>query len=215
MGKCESRNPALTGIESACLCKEEPKCHKSKWKGAAWKSWLTVAWTVSLFNTMVSCILTPTAWDPGHWLRGRFRGTRSPTLILDNLFQLTLSVSCCSDKMSVIFMRSMTLSAPDNRKELSQAAWDPMDASATRFVFMTDWILWPPDAKSQLIGKDPGAGKDWGQEEKGTTEDKTVGWHHWLDGHELEQGPGVGEGQGRLACYKIRHNLLTEQQVPT
>ena len=55
--------------------------------------------------------------------------------------------------------------------------------------------LWPPDAKNWLIGKDPDAGKDWGQEEKGTTEEETVGWHHWLDGHEFEQAPGVGDGQ--------------------
>ena len=54
-------------------------------------------------------------------------------------------------------------------------------------------ILWPPDAKSWLIGKDPDAGKDWGQEEKGTTEDEIVGWHHWLNGLELEQDPGDGE----------------------
>ena len=47
-------------------------------------------------------------------------------------------------------------------------------------------ILWPPDSKSWLIGKDPDAGKDWGQEEKGTTEDEIVGWHHWLNGHEFE-----------------------------
>ena len=52
-------------------------------------------------------------------------------------------------------------------------------------------ILWPPDAKSQLIRKDPDAGKDWGQEEKGMTEDETVGWHHWLDGHEFEQALGM------------------------
>ena len=48
-------------------------------------------------------------------------------------------------------------------------------------------ILWPPDVKSQLIRKDPDAGKDWGQEEKGTTEEEMVGWHHWLRGHEFEQ----------------------------
>ena len=48
-------------------------------------------------------------------------------------------------------------------------------------------IIWPPDAKNQLIGKDPDAGKDWGQEEKGTTEDDMVEWHHWLDGHELSE----------------------------
>ena len=52
-------------------------------------------------------------------------------------------------------------------------------------------VLWPPDAKHWLIGKDPGAGKDWRQEEKGMTENEMVGWHHWLDGHEFEQALGV------------------------
>ena len=61
-------------------------------------------------------------------------------------------------------------------------------------------ILWPPDVKNWLIGKDPDAGKDWGQEEKGTTEDEMLGWHHRLDGHEFEQTLGVGDGQGSLAC---------------
>ena len=61
-------------------------------------------------------------------------------------------------------------------------------------------ILWPPDAKSWLIWKDPDAGKDWGQEEKGTTEDEMTGWHHWLDGHGFGYTPGVGDGQGDLAC---------------
>ena len=61
--------------------------------------------------------------------------------------------------------------------------------------------LGPPDAKSLLIGKDPDAGKDWRQEEKGTTEDEMVGWHHWLNGHETEQTVGDGEGQGSLARY--------------
>ena len=58
----------------------------------------------------------------------------------------------------------------------------------------------PPHAKSWLIGKDPDAGKDWGQEEKGMTEDEMVGWHHWLNGQEFEQAWGDGEGQGSLAC---------------
>ena len=61
-------------------------------------------------------------------------------------------------------------------------------------------ILRPPDTKSWLIGKDPDAGKDWRQEEKGVTEDETFGWHHWLNGHESEQALGDGEGQGSLAC---------------
>ena len=60
-------------------------------------------------------------------------------------------------------------------------------------------IHWPPDAKNCLIGKDPDAGKDWRQENKGMTEDEMVGWHHWLNGHEYEQALGDGEGQGSLA----------------
>ena len=62
-------------------------------------------------------------------------------------------------------------------------------------------ILWPPDAKNWLIEKDPDAGKDWGQEEKGTTENEMAGWHHWLYGHEFKWVPGVGDGQGSLACF--------------
>ena len=61
-------------------------------------------------------------------------------------------------------------------------------------------ILWPSDAKSWLIGKDSDTGKDWRQGEKGMTEDKMVGWHHQLSGHEFEQALRVGEGQGSLAC---------------
>ena len=60
--------------------------------------------------------------------------------------------------------------------------------------------LWPPDAKSWLIGKDPDAGNDWGQEEKGTTEEEMAGWHHRLDGHEFGWTPGVSDGQGGLVC---------------
>ena len=61
-------------------------------------------------------------------------------------------------------------------------------------------ILWPPHAKSWLIRKDSDAGRDWGQEEKGTTGDEMAGRHHWLDGHEFEWTLGVGDGQGGLAC---------------
>ena len=62
-------------------------------------------------------------------------------------------------------------------------------------------VLWPSHAKSWLIGKDSDAGRDWGQEEKGMTEDEMAGWHHGLDGRESEWAPGVGDGQGGLACY--------------
>ena len=61
-------------------------------------------------------------------------------------------------------------------------------------------ILWPPHAKSRLTGKDPDAGRDWGQEEKGTTEDEMAGWHHRLDTHEFGSTLGIGDGQGGLAC---------------
>ena len=61
-------------------------------------------------------------------------------------------------------------------------------------------VLWPPHAKSSLIGKDSDAGSDWGLEEKGMTEDDMAGWHHWLDGRESQWTPGVGVGQGGLAC---------------
>ena len=61
-------------------------------------------------------------------------------------------------------------------------------------------IIWPPDVKNWLIGKDPDAGKDWRREKKGMTEDEMAGWHHWLDGHEFEWTPGVNDGQGRQAC---------------
>ena len=84
-------------------------------------------------------------------------------------------------------------------------------------------ILWLPDVKSWLIRKDPDAGKDWRQEEKGTTEDEMVGWHHRLNEHEFEQAPGVGDRQGSLACCspwgckeleRTEQLNLTEQSAP-
>jgi len=77
-------------------------------------------------------------------------------------------------------------------------------------------VLWPHHAKSWLIGKDSDAGRDWGQEEKGMTEDELAGWHLWLDGHESEWTPGVGDRQGGLACCdswgrkRVGHNWVTE-----
>ena len=72
-------------------------------------------------------------------------------------------------------------------------------------------ILWPPDSKNWVIGKDPDAGKDWRQEVKGTTEDEIVGWHHRLNGHEFEQALGVGDGQESLVCCSPwGHDWATE-----
>ena len=81
-----------------------------------------------------------------------------------------------------------------------------------------DPILWLPDAKSWLIRKDSDDGKDWRQEEMGTTEDEIVGWYHWPKGHEFEQAPGDGEGQARLAfcstwgCKESNTYWATEKQ---
>ena len=89
-----------------------------------------------------------------------------------------------------------------------------------KFIGRTDAeapILWPPDVQSQLIAKDPDAGKDWGQKEKGVTENEMVGWHHWLNGHEFKQIPGDSEGQESLACCSPwgckESDTMTEQQI--
>ena len=96
-----------------------------------------------------------------------------------------------------------TLESPLESKEIK-----PVNAKGNQpwiFIRRTDAeaetpVLWPPDVKSRFIRKDPDAGKDWRQEEKGTTENEMVVWHHWLNGHEFEQAPGDGEGQGSLVC---------------
>ena len=88
------------------------------------------------------------------------------------------------------------------------------------FIVMTDFeaetpIVWPPDVKSWLTGKDPDAGEDWRQEEKGMTEDEMIGWHHWLNGHEFEWAPGVGDRQRSWACCSPwgRKELDTIEQL--
>ena len=96
-----------------------------------------------------------------------------------------------------------TLESPLDCKEIQPV--HPKRDQSWVFIGRTDFeteirILWPPDVKSWLIGKDPDAGKDWGQEEKGTTEDKMPGLNHWLDAHEFGWTLGVVDGQGSLAC---------------
>ena len=100
-------------------------------------------------------------------------------------------------------MLEKTLGSPLDRKVIK-----PVNLKGNQswiFIGKTDAeseapILWPPDAKNWLIWKDPDAGQDWRQEEKGMTEDEIVGWHYWLDGHEFEQALGVGDGQRSLVC---------------
>ena len=96
-----------------------------------------------------------------------------------------------------------TLKSPMDCKEIKPV--NPKENQSWMFSGRTDAqaeapILWPPDAKNWLNGKGCDAGKDWWWKEKGTTEDEMVGWHHWLNGHEFKQAPGVSDGQGSLAC---------------
>ena len=100
-----------------------------------------------------------------------------------------------------------TLESPLDSKEVKPV--NPKGNQSWTFIGRTvaeaeTPVLWPSDVKSQLIGKDPDAGKDWRQEQKRATEDEMVGWHHWLNGPEFEQTPGASEGQGRLACCSPR-----------
>ena len=111
-----------------------------------------------------------------------------------------------------------TLESPLDCKEIQLV--HPQGDQSWVFIGKTDVeaetpILWPPEMKSWLIGKDLDARKDWRQEEKGTTENKVVGWHHRLNGHEFEWTPGVGDGQGGLACCCPwgRKELDTTEQV--
>ena len=116
-------------------------------------------------------------------------------------------------------VREDTLESPSDCKEIK-----PVNCKGNQswiFTGRTDAeaetpILWAPDAKNWLIGKDPDAGKDWRQEEKGMTGNEMVGWHHQLYRHEFEQAPGVGDGQGSLACcspkmsQRVGHDWVTE-----
>ena len=110
-----------------------------------------------------------------------------------------------------------TLKSSLDHKEIKPV--NPKRYQPWTFIRRTDaeaeaQILWPPDTKSRLIGKDPGAGKDWRQEEKGTTEDEMVGLHLRLNRQEFEQTPGDGEGQGSLVCcspWGLKESDKTEQ----
>ena len=109
-----------------------------------------------------------------------------------------------------------TCESPLDYKQIQSA--HPKGNQSWIFIGRTDvklkLILWPLDAKNCLIWKDPYAGKDWRWEEKGTTGDEMVGWHHQLNGHEFEQAPGASDGQGGLACHSpwgCKESDVTEQ----
>ena len=112
-----------------------------------------------------------------------------------------------------------SLESPLDCKEIKPV--NPKGSQSWIFIGRTDAeaetaILWSLDAKNWLIGKDPDAGKDWRQKDKGMTEDEMVGWHHWLDRHEFEKALAVGNGQGNLAVLqsirsqRVEHDWATE-----
>ena len=112
------------------------------------------------------------------------------------------------------------LESPLDRKEIQPV--HPKGNQSWAFIGRTDAeaetpILWPPDVKNWLLGKDPDAGTDWRQDEKGMTEDEMVGWHHWLDGHELEQTLGRWWRTGKpgilqsIGLQRVGHDWVTEQ----
>ena len=109
-----------------------------------------------------------------------------------------------------------TLESPLACKEIKPV--DPKGNQSWIFIGRTEAeaeapVLWPPDVKSWLTGKDPDAGKDWGQEEKGVTGDEMVGWYHWLNGHEFEQTLGDCEAQGSLACCCLWRSQRTGRDL--
>ena len=111
-----------------------------------------------------------------------------------------------------------TLESPLDCKEIQQA--NRKGSQSWIFIGRTHAeaeapIFWPPDVQNWLIGKDPDAGKDWRREEKGTTEDEIVGWHHQFNWHECEQALRVGDGQGSLLCcspWGLKESNMTERQ---
>ena len=158
--------------------------------------------------------------------RGRLVSKISPGVVQVGLRCITLLTKVRLVKAMVFPVvmygcESWTIKKAERRRtdafELKKILESPLDSKEVKpvhpkgnqswiFIGRTDAeaetpILWPPDAKNWLTRRDPDAGKDWGQEEKGTTEDEMVGWHHQLNGHGFEQALGDREGQGKLGCF--------------
>ena len=131
----------------------------------------------------------------------RLHGLKHTRLPCPSLFFLGLL-----KLMSIVMYRceSWTVKKAEHRRI------DAFELRCWRRLWRVPLVLWPPDAKSQLIRKNPDAGKDWRQEEKGITEGKMVGWHHWLHGHEFEHTPWDGEGDG-CSPWGCKESNMTER----
>ena len=166
------------------------------------------------FSTECVCVYVSVSHNPLF-----FSSTTSPTP------NLAYFAPLCFELMKMLHfwtaVLEKTLERPWDSKDIKPV--DPKGNQPWIFIGRTDAkaespTLWPSDAKSQLIGKDLDAGRDWGQKEKGTTEDEIVGWHHQLTGHEFEKTLGHSEGQGSLVCcspwgHRVGHNWVIENNV--
>ena len=141
---------------------------------------------------------------------------RCPPLLIISLWHSFFSLITL-EVFIIIRVLEKILESPLNCKEIKPV--NPKGNQTWIFIGRIDAeteapILWPPNVKSWFIGKDPDTGKDWGQEEKGATENEMVGWHYWLNEHQFEQAPGDGEGQGSLECcspWGCKQSDTTEQ----
>ena len=120
---------------------------------------------------------------------------------------------CCTTDGFELWYWKRFLRVPWTARRSNQSILKEINPGYSLEGLMWSWNpnIWLPHVKSWHIGKDPDAGKDWGQKEKGATEDEMVGWHHWLNGHEFDQTQGDGEGQGSLACYSPWDSWENEQ----
>ena len=118
---------------------------------------------------------------------------------LKKLFTIYRHISLLSKGLSRVFFSLLWIST-EEIQSVSPKGNQPWIFTGRTDVEVEVPVFWPHDAKSLLIGKDPDAEKDWGQEIEGMTENEMVVWHHWLNGHEFEQALGDGEGQGSLDC---------------
>ena len=131
------------------------------------------------------------SWTRQHWIPGPY------PLCQDRRDHKQMILCLCASSLESVHLMQRFFASSNNQSILKDIS---PGCSLEGHVEAEIPIFWPPDAKSWPIGKDLDAGKDWGQEEKGMTEDEMVGWHHRLNGHGFGWTPGVGDGQGGLAC---------------
>ena len=157
-----------------------------------------------------------------HFLLGRKAMTNLDNVLQSRDITLPTKISMVTEWILLNFLKAFDASQGTLESSLDSKI-KPVNPKGNQpwiFIGSTDAEApkhWPYDIKSRLTGKDPNAGQEWGQEETGMREDEMVGWYHWLSEHKFAQTPGDSEGQGSLVCcspwsFRVRHNLVTEQQ---